>query len=167
MDFWGSSADVGPSPGYGVLQAQESSPYTFEIPYVNQPVSPYRSDLPSIFPLPSTDTDGLQFINNRANASDWSWGIDQSTIKASLNNVIGSVVQAGVKTGVQVASSSINKGTQQPGNIGAFFNNFRSTQTGAQLTAGSLATQMQNFLYNPIVWFGAVALVVLVFLMRK
>jgi hypothetical protein len=117
------------------------------------------------FPKASLATDGAALIDSRSNTSFWN--VDQSKIPASLQNVFGSLTEAAVKSGVQVASSTINRGTQQNGVVGGFFKNFRSTSTGAQINAGAYSTQIQNFFYNPIVWFAAVGLVVLLFVMKR
>ena len=165
FDF--SSDSSTPSPGYGVLAPSDNvgSGFVFQIPYVNQPVTPYLSDIPSIFPSASYAPDGTQLIDGRSNSSFWNY--DQSKVTQSLQNVFGSLVEAGAKTGLQVAQSTINRGTQQQGNTGAFFRNFQSTQTGAQINAAGYATQIQNFLFSPIVWFASIALVIgYVFLRR-
>jgi hypothetical protein len=145
---------------------------SFEPAGVDVPFSwdiPLSSDLlptpSSLFPFPSSQPDGVQLINSRSNTSFWDF--DQSQIPQSLQNVFGSLTEAAAKTGLQVAQSSMNKGTQQPGNIGGFFRNFQSTQTGAQINAGAYATQFQNFLYNPMVWFAAIAGIVLLFVMKR
>lgn len=167
FDF--SSDTSNPSPGYGVLAADvpvaNSEPFMFQIPYVNRPTTPYSLDVPSIFPSPSFVPDGGQLIDQRTNTSFWNY--DQSKVSQSLQNVFGSLVEAGAKTGIQVAQSTINRGTQQQGQIGGFFRNFQSTQTGAQINAAGYATQIQNFLFSPIVWFASIALVIgYVFLRR-
>lgn len=163
---WSSDSET-PSPGYGVLAPTEDrgSGFVFQIPYVNQPVSPYRLDIPSIFPSASFAPDGTQLIDGRSNSSFWNY--DQSKVSASLQNVFGSLVEAGAKTGLQVAQSTINRGTQQQGNTGAFFRNFQSTQTGAQINAAGYATQIQNVLYSPVTWLVGILAIVGFFLFRR
>jgi len=141
--------------GAGVLAPQQGT--SWDIPYVEE-VPWYQP--PSVFPAGSTDA------SNRSNTTFW--GFDQSKITASLSDVLGSVVQAGAKTAIQAAAGSINTAANgQPSGIQSFFNNFRSTATGAQINAGAQAFSIQNFFANPIVWFGAVAAVVLFFILRK
>jgi hypothetical protein len=171
MDFWGTDT----SAGYGVLSADQAgagaSAFSFDIPYVTDPgagqagYGVLNADVPSIFPTPSFSTDGAGLIDTRSNTS---WNLfDQSKISASFANVIGSVTEAGAKTGLQIAQSSINKGTQQPGWTGNLFRNFQSTKTGAQINAGAYGVQLQQLLYNPLVWFAVIGLIVLWLFMRK
>lgn len=104
-------------------------------------------------------------IAYRSNSSFWDF--DQSKITAGISDVLGSGVQAGTKLLIQQASDSINSGTKSSNPwLAGFSQNFQSTKTGAQLNAGAYATRIQNFFANPIVWFGAAA-VVLFLLFRR
>lgn len=125
-------------------------------------VIPKATDL---FPTPTILTDGQSLIDQRANTSFWSF--DQSKITASLGDVLGSVTQAATKTGVQLASDAINRNTNNSNpTIAAMFRNFQSTQTGAQIQAGAIATRAQNWLMNPMLWLGVVVIAIF-FLVRK
>lgn len=123
-----------------------------------------------IFPSPSFEADGTTQWDvpamSRSNTSFWNF--DQSQVSKTLSDVIGSSVgQAAAKTGLQLASDSINKNANQPGLLGQFANNFRSTSTGQQINAGAYASQFQNFLANPVVWLAVIVGVVLIFVLRK
>lgn len=126
----------------------------------------YEPSANPIFPSPSFLPNGATDLDSRSNSSFWDF--DQSAVKNTIGNVIGSDFgKAIAKTGVQLAADSINKNANQPGLLGQFSRNFRSTATGQQINAGSIATQFQNFLANPMVWFAAVAGVVLIFVLRR
>ena len=117
-----------------------------------------------MFGSPTIIPDGTTLIDQRANTS-W-FTFDQSKLTNSLFDVLKSGAEAAVKSGVQYASDAINKGSQQQNMFGSLFRNFRSTQTGAQISAASYATQAQNFLMNPVVWVIGFGLVMIV-LLRK
>lgn len=141
--------------GAGVLAPQQGT--SWDIPYV--------AEVPWYQP-PGFSTGGVIDLANRSN-NTW-WGVDQSKITASLADVLGSVVQAGAKSAIQAAAGSINSAANgKPSGWQSFANNFRSTATGAQINAGSQAFAFQNFIANPIVWFGAVAAVILFFVVRR
>lgn len=145
--------DAGSSYSFGVLASDAAIPNT--IPFLNTP----------LFAPATMAPDGVQLINTRSNTSFWNF--DQSQIPTSIQNVIGSVVSAATKSAVQNSADLINKQSAQPGYLGQFAKNFQSTQTGAQLNAGAIATQFQNFIANPIVWFAAAAAIVLLVFARK
>lgn len=125
-------------------------------------------DIPSsqsLFPTPTLLTDGQTLIDTRSNVSFWDF--DQSKITSSLQDVLGSVTQAAAKSGVQLASDAINRNANNSNpTIAGLFKNFQSTQTGAQIQTASIATRVQNFFANPMVWLGVV-LVGAFFLFRK
>jgi hypothetical protein len=123
------------------------------------------SEPSSLFPSASYEPDGLQLLNGRSNTSFWNF--DQSLIPSGLSDVLGSLGSAAVKSAVQGSADLINKQAKDQTALGGFFRNFQSTQTGAQLNAGAIGTRIQNFMANPLVWFGAVGLVAVFFLMRK
>lgn len=120
-----------------------------------------------LFRTASVAPDGIQLINERANTSFWNF--DQSKITNSLQDVLGSLTNAAVKTAIQKAGDSIN--TEANKNSASwmtgFAQNFRSTSTGAQINAASYATQVQNFFANPIVWFVGIILLGLLLFMRR
>lgn len=153
MDFSSSGPDIDMG-GQGVLAPSQNA---FDIPYVND-VPWYQS--PSLLPGGVTDVD---------QKSSGFWGFDQSKIPQSLQNVLGSVVEAGSKLAIQKSADLINRGANDPkaGPWGMFLNNFRSTATGAQINAGAQAFSIQNFFANPVVWFAAIAGVILFFVLRK
>lgn len=141
--------------GAGVLAPQQGT--SWDIPYVNE--------VPWYQP-PGLSTGGSIDLANRSNTTFW--GVDQSKITASLADVLGSVIQAGTKTAIQAAAGSINSAANgKPSGLQSLMANFRSTATGAQINAGAQAYSIQNFLANPVVWFGAVAAVILFFILRK
>jgi hypothetical protein len=120
-----------------------------------------------LFRSASVEPDGIQLIDQRANSS-W-WDFDQSKITSSIQDVIGSVTQAAVKTAIQKSGDSINTQANMNNSswLTGFAQNFRSTQTGAQINAASYATQIQNFFANPIIWFVGIALVGMMLFMRR
>lgn len=125
-------------------------------------------DIPSsqsLFPTPTLLTDGQTLIDTRSNVSFWDF--DQSKITSSLQDVLGSVTQAAAKSGVQLVSDAINRNANNSNpTIAGLFKNFQSTQTGAQIQTASMATRVQNFFANPMVWLGVV-LVGAFFLFRR
>jgi len=123
-------------------------------------------DLPqySLFPLASVVPDGAQLIDQRSNTSFWDF--DQSNLKASIEDVLGSVFQAAKNTLIAGAGDLIRTGTQNENPwLRAFAKNFQSTLTGAQIQAQGQLNRVQQFLANPTVWIVAgVGLVVMLFL---
>lgn len=104
-------------------------------------------------------------IAYRSNTSFWDF--DQSKITAGIYDVINSGIEAGGRLAIQSASDAINSGTKSSNPwLSGFSQNFQSTKTGAQINAASYATKVQNFFANPIVWFSAAALA-LVLLFRR
>lgn len=138
-------------------------PFSWDIP-TSESLYPTGESF-SLFPSPSYATDGVQLIDSRSNTSFWNF--DQSKITNGLSDVLGSVIQAGGRTLLQGSGDLINKGANQPGQVGSFFQNFRSTQSGAEINAGAYASRFQNFLANPLVWFAAVGLVIVLIFMRR
>lgn len=127
------------------------------------PSIPSAQDL---FPTPSFLTDGQSLVDSRSNTSFWNF--DQAKVLSSLQDVLGSVAQAGVKSGIQFAGDAINRNANSPNaNVSSFFRNFQSTQTGAQIQAASYATRVQNFFANPIVWFVIAGTGLLFFMSRR
>lgn len=155
MDFNFWSTDN--SPGSGVL-APTSEPNTY-MPAgygVLAPQSgPSYLDFTSMWGQPNIKTDGVNLIDQRANTGFSIF--DQSKVSASIFDIMNSGVQAAGKVGVQLASDSINRQSNQSGLLGMFARNFRSTQTGQQINAAAYGTIFLNFLSNPMVWFAAIA----------
>lgn len=120
----------------------ESAPFSVDIPYVNSA---------PLFPPQTVATQGqLNVVEPQGVLA--SWDFDQSKITASLQDVIGSAVQATGKAGVQYAAGQINAGANTKGSLQTWFQSFQATKTGAQINAASYASQAQNFLANPVLW---------------
>ena len=118
----------------------------------------------TLFPI-TTSPSGVYDIESRS--SSW-WDYDQSKISASLQDVLGSVVQAGAKSAVQKAADSINTGSNNKNpTIAEFFRNFSSTKTGAQVQAGAMGTRALNIISNPILWLVLVGGTIAFFVLRK
>jgi hypothetical protein len=162
MDFFGNDFSVAAPTDYGSYGGYEQ-PFSWDIP-TSESLYPTAETF-SLFPSPSFATDGASLIESRANTSFWNF--DQSKITNGIGDVLGSVLTAGAKTALQGSSDAINRGANQQGQVGSFFRNFRSTQTGAQINAGAYATRIQNFFANPLVWFGAIILVAVIFFLRR
>lgn len=121
-------------------------------------------DSSTLFPI-TTSPSGVYDIESRS--SSW-WDYDQSKITASLQDVLGSVVQAGAKSAVQKAADSINTGSNNKNpTIAEFFRNFSSTKTGAQVQAGAMGTRALNIISNPILWLVLVGGTIAFFVLRK
>jgi hypothetical protein len=164
LDFFGSDNNETPSnyvmaspvldytsaqaPGSGVLAA--GGPSYFEL---------------DMFGTPSTQPDGVTLLDSRSNTSFFTF--DQSKVSASIFDVMKSGAEAALRVGVQTASDSINRNAKNPGIVGSFLNNFRSTKTGAQINAAAYATSAQAWLMNPVVWVVAIVGIAAVFLLRK
>ncbi len=154
LDFFGSDDNVTPSSytmlpaGAGVLE--RGAPSYFEL---------------EMFGTPNLNPDGVNLIDQRSNTSFFNF--DQSKVSASIIDVMKSGAEAALRVGVQAASDSINRGSNQNTMLGSFLNNFRSTKTGAQIQAGAAASRAQAWLLNPIVWVAGIGLVALVFVLRK
>jgi hypothetical protein len=143
------------APQSGVLAPQQGT--SWDIPYVAE--TPW-------YQPPGLSTGGVIDLANRSN-NTW-WGLDQSKITASLSDVLGSVLQAGAKTAVQAAAGSINSAANgKPSGLQSLAANFRSTATGVQINAGAQAFSFQNFVSNPLVWFGTVVVVILFFVLKR
>lgn len=147
-----------PAVNYVESSAGENQ-WALDIPYL---------DTPPLFPPMTLAPDGA-IAGSLRSTGDSFWGFDQSKITASLQDVLGSVIQAGGKAAVQLTGDAINKAANgQDNNIWtSLAKNFTSTKTGAQIQAASLATRAQNFFMNPMVWLGAVGLMILFVVLRK
>lgn len=154
LDFFGSDDNSTPSTvamlpaGAGVMA--QGAPSYFEL---------------GMFGSPNMQTDGQNLIDQRSNTSFFTF--DQSKVGASIFDVMKSGAEAALRVGVQVASDSINSNAQNKTPMGSFWNNFRSTKTGAQINTAAYATQAQAWLMNPIVWVVTLVGIALVVLMRK
>lgn len=109
--------------------------------------------------------DGTALIDQRANTSFFTF--DQSKVSASIFDIMKSGVEAATKVAIQQSGDSINRQSKQNNIFGSFARNFRSTKTGQEIQAASLATQAQNFLMNPMIWMIASLGIVLLLMMRR
>jgi len=157
MNFFGNDFSVASPSDYSDF-AQNTDSWDWSIPD-SEELYP-TGDSFSLFNAPSFEPDGGQLIDSRSNSSFWNF--DQSKITNGLFDVLGSVGSAAAKTAIQGTADQINTGANQQGQLGAFFRNFQSTQTGAQLNAASYATRIQNWFANPVVWLMGVGLLGLV-----
>jgi hypothetical protein len=160
IDIFGGDA---PQRNYVESSAGEESPFSLSIPWLNN-----SGDSPPLFPPATLVPDGGFNLAQRSSGDSF-WGFDQSKITASLQDVLGSVIQAGGKAAVQLTGDAINKQANGQENSiwTSLARNFTSTKTGTQIQAASLATRAQNIIMNPMVWLAAVGLVILFVVIRK
>lgn len=159
MDWdFGIFSNDAPAKNYVELSAGENN-WGLDIPYLENP---------PLFPHATLAPDGASSVLARSTGDSF-WGFDQSKISASLSDVLGSVIQAGGKAAVQFTGDAINKQANGQDNSiwTSLARNFTSTKTGAQIQAASMATRVQNFFFNPMVWLALVGAVILFVVLRK